>query len=71
MQGIMKGLVMTMMIFGGVFCGEWLPTLDLKLAMSATNRLKFTHFEKTHLLKHHTADEERYGEKYKNEYTRK
>ena len=45
MQGLMEGLVMTMETKDD-FCGEWLPTLDVKIAISATNRLKFTHFEK-------------------------
>ena len=41
----MKGLKMTMETKDD-FCGEYLPTLDVNLAITASNRLKFKHFEK-------------------------
>ena len=45
MGNIMTGLVMTMETKND-FDGEWLPTLDVSLAITAGNRLKFKYFEK-------------------------
>ena len=45
MKGVMRGLNMTMETKEN-FCGEYLPTLDVNLAVTSTNRLKFKHFEK-------------------------
>ena len=45
MKGIKRGLEMTMETKDD-FGGEWLPTLDISLAITDSNRLKFCHFEK-------------------------
>ena len=45
MKDVIKGLEMTMETRED-FGGEWLPTLDVSLAISNRNRLKFKHFEK-------------------------
>ena len=45
MQGIIKGLVMTMES-KEMFDGNWLPTLDVSLAVSGSNRIQYRFFEK-------------------------
>ena len=45
MRRVMRGLKMTMETKED-FCGEYLPTLDVNLAIMASNRLKFKYFEK-------------------------
>ena len=45
MRNTMKGLEMTMETKED-FGGEWLPTLDVSLAITPENRLKFKHYEK-------------------------
>ena len=45
MRGVMRGINMTMETKDD-FCGEYLPTLDVNLAITPSNRLKFKHFEK-------------------------
>ena len=45
MRNTMKGLEMTMETKAD-FGGEWLPTLDVSLAITPENRLKFKHYEK-------------------------
>ena len=45
MKNIMVGIELTMETKED-FCEEWLPTLDISLAISPRNRLKFKHYEK-------------------------
>ena len=45
MKGVVKGIVMTMESKED-FDGKWLPTLDISLSMSGSNRLEFKHFDK-------------------------
>ena len=45
MENVVKGLVMSMESKED-FDGRWLPTLDVSLAMTGSNRLEFTHYEK-------------------------
>ena len=45
MKGVVKGMVMTMESKED-FDGKWLPTLDISLSMSSSNRLEFKHYDK-------------------------
>ena len=45
MENVVKGLVMSMESKED-FDGRWLPTLNVSLAMTSSNRLEFTHYEK-------------------------
>ena len=45
MKGVVKGMVMSMES-KEYFDGKWLPTLDISLTISDSNRLEFKHFDK-------------------------